>query len=496
MKTINNILEKILFHPVNARIAYDFTATFLLSGFYWLVFIYSHQAIFSLILIFFFPILLVSVAYLLGIYSYQKLAKVRIKALLLFLSVFVSGVLVFRYSTTTPEVFTLLSMLSIMLVLPRIFLSVHQYTPKSHDLLKNTIDAIQIDKKPILVAGGAGYIGSHLVEQLLQSGKRVRVFDKFLFGKESLEKFSKNKNLELIEGDVSNIFELTQAVKDCSAIVHLSGIVGDPACSIDPALTRHNNTVSTRMLIDAALAFKVPRFIFASSCSVYGLSDKIVNEASDLNPVSLYAQTKIDSEQELLRHTHDNFHPTILRFATVFGHSNRMRFDLVGNLFTAQAFESGNLTVTGDDQWRPFIHVSDIAKAIALVLDAPIQQVSLQIFNVGSDHLNETIGGLAKRVVKIVKTKNGKKAKISIIKNQDDKRNYSVSFAKIKKVLGFVPTVSFEIGIKETYQFFKQGVYKYHYTNEIYSNLLTTKLLKTEFDSKEYRATHYSIMGE
>src|SRR5271157_584183 len=244
---------------------------------------------------------------------------------------------------------------------------------------------------PVLVIGGAGYIGSPTVELLLEHGFRVRVLDRLMYGPESLAAFRDNTDFELIEGDVTDIAKLTFATRNASAVVHLAGLVGDPACALDAQFTRHANVVATRMARDVAVSLGVSRFVFASSCSVYGVSDHEVCETDDFNPVSLYAQTKIDSEQELLWNPPDGFFVTILRFATVFGHSRRPRFDLVANLFAALALREGIIPVLGPQQRRPFIHVNDLARAIVAVLSAEPNTMQSQIFNVGDRRLNMSI---------------------------------------------------------------------------------------------------------
>lgn len=212
-------------------------------------------------------------------------------------------------------------------------------------------------QKRILVAGGGGYIGTHVVEQLLKKNYKVRILDAFIFGKGILGDLEKDKNLEVVQSEIGDLYKLSLALKDVDGIIHLAGLVGDPACAIDKEFTIHMNVVSTKIIKELSKAFNVKKFIFASSCSVYGASDDIVDESSKLNPVSLYAKTKIDSEVELLNDSNTNFHPIILRLATVFGHSRRPRFDLVTNFFTAQGYNDGTITVTGSNQWRPFIHV-------------------------------------------------------------------------------------------------------------------------------------------
>lgn len=357
-------------------------------------------------------------------------------------------------------------------------------------------DSNKITKiQPILVTGGGGYIGSHVVNQLLQAGYRVRIYDKFVFGKAILKDLLANPRLETVEGDVSDLYNLTQAFQGTQAVIHLAGLVGDPACALDEDFSLHMNVVSTKIVKELSKSFAAKRFIFASSCSVYGVSDTTITETGSLNPVSLYAKTKIDAETELLSDNHQNFHPTILRFATVFGHSWRPRFDLVANFFTAQAYNEGVITVKGSHQWRPFIHVKDIARAIVIAAEAPLIKVNRQIFNVGDDRLNTTIGDLAKIVSQvIVKNKQGRPVTISIDDSADDRRNYRVSFDKIAKKLKYSSSITLEDGIQEMYEHFKKGHYKNNYRDPMYINVEMTKLLQTEFHSPNYRKNHISFI--
>jgi nucleoside-diphosphate-sugar epimerase len=254
--------------------------------------------------------------------------------------------------------------------------------------------------------------------------------------------------------------------------------VGDPACALDENYTLHSNVIVTKMLKEVAISAGVQRFIFASSCSVYGANDDVVDETSDLNPVSLYARTKIASEKELLSSVSDEFFVTILRFATVFGHSRRPRFDLVGNLFTAQAFNDGKITVFGGDSWRPFIHVADIAKAIVLTLKANPFRVQGQVLNVGDARLNMTIGDLADKVQAVISADRA----VEIVSHKDsaDRRNYNVSFDKIKRVIGFTADRMIEDGVQEMVAEFKRGTYA-DYKSAKFSNLEITKQVVVDF---------------
>ncbi len=342
---------------------------------------------------------------------------------------------------------------------------------------------------PIAVLGGGGYIGTHVVAELLSRGYPVRVLDRLMYGTEPLQEFLSHSRFRLIDGDVTDIARLTEAVSGCRAVVHLAGLVGDPACAVDPDYTAHTNIVASRMAHEVAHSLGVSRFIFASSCSVYGMAEEEVDELSALNPVSLYARTKIDSERELLRATPDNFFVTVLRFATVFGHSRRPRFDLVGNLFTAQAMLDGRIRVIGPEQWRPFIHVRDLARSVVLCLEAPEAIVQSQIFNVGDARLNRTIRALAEAVRGVVSTR---REVTLLVEDQadSDRRNYRVSFEKIRRLIGFEATVTIEEGIQEMADHFAAGRYA-DYRTELYSNVATTRRAVEEFHDPAEQARLY-----
>lgn len=335
------------------------------------------------------------------------------------------------------------------------------------------------DEKKVLVTGGAGYIGSETVDLLLREGFTVTVLDRLLYGRDALKDFMGHPQFTLVEGDVADVRCLTAAMKDCSGVVHLAGLVGDPACAVDPVLTRQMNVISSRLARDIAFALGVRRFIFASSCSVYGASDAIADEASRPRPVSLYAQTKLDSETEILSQARDHFFVTILRFATVFGHSRRPRLDLVANLFCHRAVETGALLVTGPDQWRPFVHVRDLARSIHAALVAPESSVQAQILNVGDDRLNLTIGQLGAMVRDVASSDLGLRVLVQTESNSSDRRNYRVSFEKIRKLLAFQSTVSLETGIWEMLSLAKAGAYR-DLPEHLASNLVATHGLRKE----------------
>lgn len=296
----------------------------------------------------------------------------------------------------------------------------------------------------VLVIGGGGYIGSALVEKLLSQGLRVSVLDAMLFGDEALSRVWAHPNFTLIREDFRHIEALTRAVNGTGSVIHLGGLVGDPACAVDAELTVDINVTATKVIGEIAKARGVRRFIFASSCSVYGANDEVVNEESSFNPQSLYARSKVASEAVLRGLNDHNFSVTCLRFATIYGISGRTRFDLVVNLLCAKAVRDGLITVYGADQWRPFVHVDDVARAITLTLAAPAHLVAGECYNVGSDEQNYTLGEIAELISKQVPN-----AAITSDDTFVDRRNYRVSFAKIRSQLGFEPTWTIERGIAQ-----------------------------------------------
>ena len=281
----------------------------------------------------------------------------------------------------------------------------------------------------VLVTGGAGYVGSHLTRKLLARGHRVRVLDNFVYGSHGLEGVMDHPDLELQSGDICDDRALARATKGARAAVALAAIVGDAACDLEPARTMAINYESTRQLLDACRASKVERLVFASSCSVYGANgNDVIHERSQLNPVSLYARTRIMSEELLLAQS--DVDVLILRLATVCGVSPRMRFDLMVNTMTACATAQGAIRVSGAKQWRPHLHVQDAAEAFLAAVET--ERTREKTFNVGSDEQNYTVGEVAELVAKHYPG-----TQIDYAPNGHDLRSYRVTFDRIRTVLGF-----------------------------------------------------------
>jgi nucleoside-diphosphate-sugar epimerase len=424
-----------------------------------------------------------------GLYTRIEIGAGGRKAARVSAAIVLSAITVIVLSrSSTPAVLLWATLVVGPLVLPRVLLNAG-VRPARPNFLATAVRS----RGPVLLVGGAGYIGTHVVADLLAANYRVRVLDRLIHGRKPLEDFRADRRFELIEGDVTDIVKLVEAMKDSSAVVHLAGLVGDPACAVDEAFTRHANVIATRMVKEVALSVGVSRFVFASSCSVYGATDRTVCEDDALNPMSLYARTKIDSERELLASPRDVFHPVILRFATVFGHSRRPRFDLVANLFAAQAMTDGVVTVTGERQWRPFIHVQDLSRAIVLALRADPHVTGGRIFNVGDDRMNMTIGQLAELVGDVV----ARERPVRIVRTPDvaDPRNYAVRFDRFRSLLGFQAAVSMRAGIEEIVRELKRGTYG-DYRSPCYSNLEMTKQALSAFLDPVQSARLYAPMAE
>jgi nucleoside-diphosphate-sugar epimerase len=307
----------------------------------------------------------------------------------------------------------------------------------------------------VLVTGGAGYIGSTLVPHLLAAGHQVTAFDRFFFGEESLApaKARHGDALRLLRADVRSVSP--RLFEGVDALVDLAGISNDPACELDQALTVGINLEGGLAVHAAAQQAGVSRIVFASSCSVYGHgASERLTESSPLHPVSLYARCKVDGERGL-RALADRtgITTTALRFATVFGLSGRTRFDVAVNVMTKNAYVNRKITVDGGGkQWRPFVHVLDVAETIRRVLAAPAEHVKGQIYNVGSDRNNLRILNLAYRIRDHVPG-----CEVVMAPTDPDLRDYNVSFSHLEQHLGFVPEKSIDDGIREVLEGLREG---------------------------------------
>lgn len=287
--------------------------------------------------------------------------------------------------------------------------------------------------RKILLIGGLGYIGSVLINLLLKEKIQVNVLDINFYGCNLDQKVLKNKNLKIIYGDCNDKSKLRYALRGCTDVIHLGEIVGDPAVSLNDKFSIRNNYLSTDFLVSECIKHGVNKFIFTSSCSVYGESKLKCDEKSKLNPVSLYAKCKIECEKSILSFKNDQFCPVILRLSTVYGDSPRKRFDLVVNRFILMAIKKIKINLFGGNSWRPFISVNDVSKAIVKILNSNESMVKRQIFNLGGDKENYKIGDIIKEIKRHIKIDYKENDRI------DDRRNYKVSFKKILKKVSFKP---------------------------------------------------------
>ncbi|HBX50608.1 MAG: epimerase [Bacteroidetes bacterium GWF2_33_38] len=310
--------------------------------------------------------------------------------------------------------------------------------------------------KKVLVSGGAGYIGSVLVRLLLEKGYSVRVIDKLNFGGEPIMDLLNNPNFSFYKGDIRNADDVSKAMKGVDYVAHLAAIVGDPACAVNPELTKSVNLDGAKLMYQKANEAGVKKLIFSSTCSNYGKMkdpNSFVNEESELAPVSLYAETKVEFENFLLSQNKSNIcKPTILRFSTVYGLSLRPRFDLTVNEFTKELAMNRELVVFGEQFWRPYCHVVDLARSVIKVIEADEQNVAFDVFNVGDTDENYQKQMIINEIVKKIP-----ESKVKYVSKNEDPRDYRVNFDKIKIKLGFTITKKVPDGIDQIIKVIKDG---------------------------------------
>lgn len=309
----------------------------------------------------------------------------------------------------------------------------------------------------ILVTGAAGYIGSVLVRQLLDRGYKVRALDSLKWGGDALYDVVQHPSFDFMKGDIRENEVVEKAVVGVDGIVHLAAIVGDPACKKFSDEAHATNWDASVNLFEKAEAAGVKRFVFASTCSNYGKMDdpeSFVKEDSELRPVSLYAELKVKYEDYILKQRTDvNMVATSLRFSTVYGFSPRIRFDLTVNEFTRNVALGQAQEIWGEQFWRPYCHVEDLAGSAVLVLESDADKVRREVFNVGDTSENYQKGMIMKEIIKQVPG-----AEAIYVKKDEDPRDYRVNFDKIRDVLGFKITKTVPDGIDEIYKLVRSGI--------------------------------------
>jgi nucleoside-diphosphate-sugar epimerase len=327
--------------------------------------------------------------------------------------------------------------------------------------------------KNVLITGGSGYCGSLLVPQMLEAGYNVTVYDIMYFGNDFLPK--DHPNLRLIEGDVRDIAAFTAAVQGQDAVLHLACISNDASFELDEDLSTSINLDAFEPLVVAAKEAGVKRFVYASSSSVYGVSEaKDVTEDHPLVPLTLYNKYKGMCEPQLHRYTDDNFVGVIFRPATVCGLAPRPRMDLSVNILTNHAVTNGKIRVFGGSQLRPNLHIQDYCDLCTLLLEAPAEKVQNEVFNCG--YQNMSIMDIAILVKKVVEELLPESAPIEIATEPtDDIRSYHINSDKIRKALDFAPKHSIEEAIRDLTVAFRDGKLPDSMTDTKYYNVRTLK---------------------
>jgi len=302
----------------------------------------------------------------------------------------------------------------------------------------------------VLVTGGAGYIGSVLVRLLLDMGCDVVVLDRLFFGSSSLSGIE--DRVKIVKDDI-RWFD-SSVLDDVDVVFDLAALSNDPSGELDPSATYEIN-YRGRVRV-AALSRKrgVSRYVYASTCSVYGFQDGLITESSPVNPLTAYARANYMAEQEILGMSAKGFVCVALRQATVYGYSPRMRFDLAVNGMVRSLFLDGKIKVMRDgSQWRPFVHVRDTSRAFILAMEADASLVNGEVFNVGSDEQNVQIIELAKVVAEAC----GVELEVEWYGDPDN-RSYRVSFDKIKRILNFRPEWDIKRGAVEVWRSLEGGL--------------------------------------
>lgn len=305
----------------------------------------------------------------------------------------------------------------------------------------------------ILITGGAGYVGTALIPQLLAKNYKVVVYDNLMFGGDAILPFFRDPNFEFIKGDIRDKKSLEKSVKKTDVIIHLAAIVGFPACRKEPELAKAVNVDGTKNLIDVST--KEQLIIYGSTGSNYGTVEDVCTEETPLNPLSLYGQTKTLAEKMIL----ENRKAIAWRFATAFGVSARLRLDLLINDFTHKALTQGYLVVYEKHFMRTFIHVHDMGKVFLFGIENQGRMIS-NVYNVGNEDMNYS----KEEICNMIKEKTEAYIHYADIGEDADKRNYVVSYDKIKN-LGYKTTITVEEGINELVRALKAVQFKTPYTN-------------------------------
>lgn len=327
----------------------------------------------------------------------------------------------------------------------------------------------------VFVTGGTGYIGSLLVPRLLNRGYQVTSYDINYYGDDFLPK--NNPALTVVHGDIRDTANLAAAVKGHDAFINLACISNDASFELDENLSTSVNLDAFEPTVLAAKNAGVKRFVYASSSSVYGISDlPNVTEDHPLVPLTLYNKYKGLCEPLLLKHTTKDFVGVVFRPATVCGYAPRQRLDLSVNILTNHAITNGKIMVFGGAQLRPNLHIADYCDAVQVLLDAPDEKIANEIFNVG--YQNMSIMDIALLVKRVVQKEFPEKGNIEVVTTpSDDNRSYHINSDKVRRVLGFAPNRSVEDAVRDLCVAFRDGRLPNSMTDDIYYNVRRMKRL-------------------
>ena len=311
--------------------------------------------------------------------------------------------------------------------------------------------------KNVLVTGGAGYVGSVLVPRLIHEGYNVKVLDLYLYGENVLDSVKDSPNLEQIKGDIRDQELLNKSLSGCDAVIHLACISNDPSFELNPGLGQSINFDAFGPLVRISKQKGVKRFIYASSSSVYGVSDEPnVTEEHPLKPMTDYSKFKALCEPILLDEQADDFTTVVIRPATVCGYSPRQRLDLSVNILTNHAVNNGKIKVFGGSQQRPNLHIEDMVDLYIQLLVEPSKRIAGKTYNAGFQNL--PIAKIASVVQSVVELEMPEKKPLEIITTStDDLRSYHISSEKIGREIGFIPRRTIENAVSDLCAAFKAG---------------------------------------
>ncbi|HEY9680520.1 MAG TPA: NAD-dependent epimerase/dehydratase family protein [Oculatellaceae cyanobacterium] len=326
-------------------------------------------------------------------------------------------------------------------------------------------------KQTVLITGGAGYVGARLVPRLLSEGYRVKVLDLYLFDDDALASVKGNPDLEEIKGDICDQELLKRVLPGCDSVIHLACISNDPCFELNPDLSRVINYEAFRPLVQISKESGIKRFIYASTSSVYGVSDSPrVDETHPLLPITDYNKYKGMCEPILFEYQSENFTTVAIRPATVCGYSPRQRLDLTVNILTNFAVNKGKITIFGGTQMRPNIHIEDMVDLYVLLLKIEANKIAGQSFNAGYE--NHTVKDLALMVKSVVERRLPNREEVNLItEHSEDVRSYRITSDKIKNQLGFAPKRTIEDAVNDLVDAFEKGLLPNSFEDVKYFNI-------------------------